>query len=513
MTAVATPTAARPRRAASLGLLIFALVTTIAAFAQVGLARDGSLPTGMFGYGLAIAGLAGIAYFVMQKWTPYADPVLLPIGVLLNGLGLAMIYRIDQTKTADYEADKLRFETANPGKKYFPYGAGANIDGQLLWTILSIGLFIAALILLKEIKALQRYHYTLGAVGLVLLIMPMFFPGINGSKIWIQLPGLSIQPAEFCKFAFVAFFAAYLVKKRAALSLVRRKVWLLELPRSRDLFPILAFWVLMLMVLAVENDFGTALLFFGLFISMLYIATGKGSWVFIGLSMFIGGALLVYLGAKVVGGPLEHVNQRVEIWLHPEHYFGGGCRLPNGSVDNMLDGKPTYNECLQMGGDYSTSDQLMKGLFAMGQGGVLGTGLGQGQPYLNDLAFSDEIFTSFGEELGLTGLMAMLLIYALLVERGFKVAIATKDEFSKLFAGGISFVFALQVFSIVGGVTKLIPFTGLTTPFLTQGGSSLLANWILMAILMRLSHEARKPAPVAIQDEGMTQIVNVGGLR
>jgi cell division protein FtsW (lipid II flippase) len=513
MTAVDTPTAARPRRAASLGLLIFALVITIAAFAQVGLARDGGLPTNMFGYGLAIAGLAAVAYFVMQRWTPYADPVLLPLAMLLNGLGLAMIYRIDQTTTADFTEEKARFEAANPGVEYVPFGVGADVMGQLLWTVLSIGLFIAALIIVKEVKAFQRYHYTLGAVGLVLLIMPIFVGAeLNGAKIWIRIGSFSIQPAEFCKLAFVVFFAAYLVKKRAALSLVSRKVWILELPRSRDLFPILIFWIITLMVLAVENDFGTALLFFGLFISMIYIATGKGSWVFIGLSLFIGGVLVIYLGAQLIG--IEHINQRVEIWLSPENYFGGGCKLPDGSVDNMLDGKPaTQAECWDLGGSYAESDQLMSGLFAMGEGGILGTGLGQGQPYRTPLAFSDEIFTSLGEEIGLTGLMAILLVYILLVERGFKVAIATKDEFAKLFAGGVSFVFALQLFVITGGVTKLIPFTGLTTPFLTQGGSSLLANWVLVAILIRLSHEARKPAPVAIQDEGMTQIVNVGGLR
>ncbi|GAA3212826.1 FtsW/RodA/SpoVE family cell cycle protein [Actinocorallia longicatena] len=512
MSAVATPTAP-PRRAASLGLLIFAIIVTIAAFAQVGLVRDGHLPTQMFTYGLAIAALAGVAFYVIQRFAPYADPVLFPIAMLLNGLGLAMIYRIDQTTADDFQAAVEAYKQSHPGETFKPFGAGADVLGQLLWTVLSIALFIAALIFLKEVKALQRYHYTLGAIGLILLVAPLGFPGINGSKIWIQLPGLSIQPAEFCKFAFITFFAAYLVKKRAALSLVSRKVGPLELPRSRDLFPILLFWILALMIVAVENDFGTALLFFGLFVAMVYIATGKATWVVIGLTMFIGGALLLYIGAHVIGGPLEHVNQRIEIWLNPEPYFGGGCKLPSGEIKNMAGVGFAQRECFKMGGDFSTSDQLLKGMFAMGQGGVLGTGLGQGQPYLNDLAFSDEIFTSFGEEIGLTGLMALLLMYALLVERGMKIAVGTKDEFSKLFAGGISFVFALQIFAIVGGVTKLIPFTGLTTPFLTQGGSSLLANWILIAILIRLSHEARKPAPVAIQDEGMTQIVNLGGPR
>ncbi|MEO5876275.1 MAG: FtsW/RodA/SpoVE family cell cycle protein [Streptosporangiaceae bacterium] len=520
MSAAVTPSPHRTRRTASLGLLIFAIIVMVAAFAQVGLARDGKLPSGVFTYGLAIAALSAGAFYVMQRFTPYADPVLLPLGVFLNGIGLAMIYRIDQSKQQSVidaiERAKLR------GEKFVPFGSGADVTGQLVWTILSIGLFIAAIILLKDVKILQRYHYTLGAVGMLLLVMPMLpvvGQNINGSRIWINLAGFSLQPAEFCKFAFIAFFAGYLVKKRAALSLVSRKVLFLELPRSRDLFPILTFWFICLVVMAVENDFGTALLFFGLFVAMLYIATGKATWVAIGLLLFIGGALLLFVGAQIIGGPLEHVSQRVEIWLNPEPYFGGGCKLPDGSIIQTIksatgaDVAISQSACVGMDGNYSTSDQLMKGLFAMGQGGVLGTGLGQGQPFLNDLSFSDEIFTSLGEEIGLTGLMALLVVYALLIERGMKVAVQTRDEFAKLFAGGISFVFALQIFAIVGGVTKLIPFTGLTTPFLTQGGSSLLANWILIAILCRLSDQARRPAPVAIQDEGMTQIVNLGDAR
>lgn len=514
MTALNTPSPVGPRRTASLGMLIFAIIVAVAAFAQVGLARDGGLPQGMFIYGVAIAVLSFGAFMVVQRFAPYADPMLLPLAVFLNGLGLAMIYRIDQTTTSDFAENKARFEAANPGKTFTPFGSEADIFQQLIWTIISIGLFIGVLIFLKHIKVLQRYHYTFGAAGLFLLIAPLL-PGIganiNGSRIWIRVGPLSLQPAEFCKFAFIAFFAGYLVKKRAALGAVSRKILFLELPRSRDLMPILTFWIICLMVMAIENDFGTALLFFGLFVSMLYVATGKASWVAIGLTMFIGGVVIVLLLANVLS-PLEHVTQRFDIWLHPEPYFGSGCDI-GGTVFNFNNDPEGYRQCVKDGGSVADSEQLMKGLFALGQGGILGTGLGQGQPFITPLPASDEIFNSMGEELGLTGLMAILLVYALLIERGMKTAIATRDEFSKLFAGGISFVFALQVFAIVGGITKLIPFTGLTTPFLTQGGSSLLANWILIAILCRLSHEARKPAPVAIQDEGATQIVNLGGPR
>jgi cell division protein FtsW (lipid II flippase) len=508
MSALSNPLPAGPRRGASLALLVFALIVTVSAFAQVGLSRDGTLPKGMFGYGIAIVVLAGAAFFVVARWAPYSDPLLLPLAMFLNGLGLAMIYRIDQKTAPDYKAVEAAFKAAHPGKTYVPFGTGSSANTQLFWTVFSIVLFVGAVLLLREIKMLQRYHYTLGALGLIFLVAPLFFPAVNGSKVWITVGSFSIQPAEFSKFALVAFFAGYLVKKRQALSLVGRKVLFLELPRARDLFPILIFWVISLAILAVQNDFGTALLFFGLFVSMLYLATGRASWVIIGLTLFVGGAVLLFLLAGVVGGPLVHITQRVDIWLNPEPFFNGGCALPNGTIKSMDGVASPFAACLKLGGNYSDSAQLMQGLFAMGQGGVLGTGLGQGQPFITPLAFSDEIFTSLGEELGLAGLMAILLVYALIVQRGMKTAIAARDPFAKLFAGGVSFVFALQVFAIVGGVTRLIPFTGLTTPFMAQGGSSLLANWILIAMLIRLSDQARRPAPQSIQDEGLTQVVS-----
>lgn len=512
MTSPAVQVETPPRKGAMLALLVFAMVVTVSAFAQVGLARDGTLPTGMYGYGAGLAVLSGAAYFVVVRFTPYADPILVPVAVALNGIGLAMIYRIDQSTGADYAQSKAAFLAKNPGGTFRPFGYGAQATRQLVFTGIAIALFIGAVLLLREVKALQRYHYTLGAIGMIFLVLPVFFPGINGSKIWITLPGLgSIQPSEFSKFALLAFFSGYLVKKRQALSLVSKRVLFLDLPRARDLFPILVFWLISLAILAVENDFGTALLFFGLFVSMLYIATGRVSWVVIGVGLFVGGALLLVGLANVVGGPLEHVTQRIDIWLNPEPFFNGGCAMPNGTIKNMngIPGNVALPQCVKMGGNYSDSAQLMMGLFAMGQGGLLGTGLGQGQPFLTPLSFSDEIFTSLGEEIGLTGLMAIMVLYILIISRGMKVALAARDPFSKLFAGGISFVFAIQIFAIVGGVTKLIPFTGLTTPFLTQGGSSLLANWILIAILVRLSDQVRRPAPQAIQDEGMTQIVSM----
>ena len=512
------------RRGASLALLVFALVVMVSAFAQVGLARDNKLPVGVFGYGIIITALAAVAYLAVARWTPYADPLLVPLAVFLNGIGLAIIYRIDQTtikSVADaVAASKAHCKSvlaADPAAHcavFTPYGAGASIATQLMWTAVSIALFTGAVIMLKDVKVLGKYTYILGISGLIFLVIPVFFPGINGAKVWITIPGVgSVQPAEFSKFALVAFFAGYLAKNGPAMAVVGRKIGPFALPRARHLMPIIVIWLISIMILVIQNDFGFQLLFFGLLISMLYIGTGRAIWVVIGIGLFAVGCVGIYLLAKAMsGGPLEHLLQRVEIWLDPQAYFNGGCKLANGQVlSQFADAHPKtpIGDCAKLGGRYSDSSQLMQGLFAMGQGGVLGTGLGQGQPFITPLAFSDEIVTSLGEELGLTGLMAILAVYMLLIQRGFKTALACRDAYSKLFAGGVSFVFALQIFVIVGGVSKLIPFAGITTPFMAQGGSSLLANWILIAILVRLSDQARRPAPQSIQDEGLTQVVQL----
>ncbi|MFC5187805.1 FtsW/RodA/SpoVE family cell cycle protein [Actinomadura harenae] len=531
------------RNAASLALLGFAMVLTLAAFAEVGLARDGSIPAGLFVYGGGLVILALVAYAAQLRFAPFADPLLLPLAVALNGLGLAMIYRLDLDTSADRKAAELA------GKKVIRDAADAS--GQLIWTFVGIALFVAAIAIMRDTsnpdaklsftpKTAQRYTYIIGLGAIVMLLLPIV-PGIgaeiNGARVWINVGGFSVQPGEFAKLMLVAFFAGYLVNKRQAMSLIGKKIGPLSLPRARDLGPVMVIWVLCLGVLFIQKDLGTALLYFGLFVSMLYIATQRVSWVMIGV-----GLLAVAVFVITLLPFMAHVNQRIDIWQNPRPYFDGGCLMKNGKVVPVnpntdifkqakvtLEAKaqqqdaagqkatalqtrlvgPGWWACTKMGGEYSDSAQLMKGMFALGQGGVLGTGLGQGKPWQTPLSFSDFIFDSMGEELGLTGLMTLLLMYALIVQRGMKTAVAARDPYLKLFAGGVSFALALQVFVIVGGVTKLIPLTGLTTPFLSQGGSSLMANWILIAILVRMSHDARKPAPQAIQDEGMTQIVSL----
>ncbi|MCX5211718.1 FtsW/RodA/SpoVE family cell cycle protein [Kitasatospora sp. NBC_00240] len=438
-----TPQGTPNRRNTELALLAFAVLLPVLAYANVGLAIDGSLPAGMLGYGLGMGALALVAHLVMRRWAPYADPLLLPLATLLNGLGVVMIWRLDK-------AGKLLAKN---------YPAAAN---QLMWSALGIAFFIVVMVFLKDHRVLQRYTYISMAVALVLLAAPAFFPSRDadfGAKIWIHLGPLSFQPGEFAKIILTVFFAGYLMVKRDALALASRRFMGLYLPRGRDLGPIIAIWLVSLLILIFENDLGSSFLFFGLFVVMLYVATERTSWIIFGLLMSVGGAV-------VVGSTASHVKTRIDAWLDPMAAFSG------------------------KGG----SDQIGQSLMAMGSGGVTGSGLGQGRSWLIGFAAkSDFIIGSFGEELGLTGLMAIFMVYALIVQRGLRTAIAARDPFGKLFAVGLSSALALQVFVVAGGVTGLIPLTGMTMPFMAQGGSSVVANWALIAILLKISDSARRP--------------------
>jgi cell division protein FtsW (lipid II flippase) len=297
---------------------------------------------------------------------------------------------------------------------------------------------------------------------------------VAGAKIQIRLGSFTIQPEEFAKLALAVSFAGYLVAKRDVLALAGRRVLGIDLPRARDLGPILVAWAASLLLLVFESDVGTSAVFMGLFVATIYIATSRTSWLLIGFLLFVVGA---FAASKL----FAHVGERFDIWLHP------------------FQGQNPFNN----------SFQLVQGLYGMANGGLLGKGLGAGQPYLTPLVQSDLVISAFGEEIGLAGVMALLLLYGLIVQRGLRAAISVKDPFSKLLAGGLSFMLALQVFVIVGGVTRLIPLTGITTPFLSQGGSSLVASWMLIAVLARVSDTARRPPPRPIQEEGLTQVVTL----
>jgi cell division protein FtsW (lipid II flippase) len=459
----------RGRRGTELLMLVFAVGVVLAAYASAGLGLNGKLPAGLIEYGAAFAVLVLAAHLAVRRLAPWADPLMLPLAALLNGLGIVMIYRLQESGRG-----------GNPGNRISTMTASTTAY-QVVWSAVGIAAFIAVLAVIREPRTLQRYTYTLGALGLVLLAVPALLPARfsavpgTGAKIQVAIGGFSIQPEEFAKLALAVFFAGYLVAKRDVLALAGRRVLGIDLPRARDLGPVLIAWAASLLILVFETDIGTSAVFFGMFVAMIYVATQRTSWLLIGIGLFLFGT---YAASRL----FQHVGERFTIWLHP---FAGN--------------NPTH-----------AAFQLVQGLEGMGFGGILGTGLGHGQPFYTPLVQSDFIITAFGEELGLTGLMAILLLFALIVQRGLRAAIGVRDPFAKLLAGGLAFVLALQVFVIVGGVTGLIPLTGITTPFMSQGGSSLVASWAMIALLMRISDTARRPAPQAIQDEGMTQIVRAG---
>ncbi|MCQ0001242.1 MULTISPECIES: FtsW/RodA/SpoVE family cell cycle protein [Streptomyces] len=461
------------RRNTELALLGFATAIPVFAYLNVGLALDGEIPAGMLGYGLGLGLLAGIAHLLVRRFAKYADPLLLPLATLLNGLGLVLIWRLDQSPRLI--ADSIR--------KYGSHSGDA--PQQLMYSAIGVALFLLVLVFLKDHRVLQRYTYISMVVAIVLLLLPLV-PGLGtdsfGAKIWIRVGPFSIQPGEFAKIVLAVFFAGYLMVKRDALALASRRFMGLYLPRGRDLGPILTIWALSLAILVFENDLGTSLLFFGMFVVLLYVATERTSWIVMGLLMAVGGAV-------VVGSFATHVQSRVAAWLDP--------------FECLKTAPPDTNMAW-------ACDQMTQVLMSFGSGGTIGTGLGQGNSDLIQFAVnSDFIFATVGEELGLAGAMAFILLYGLIVERGLRTALAARDPFGKLLACGLSGAFALQVFVVAGGVMGLIPLTGMTMPFLAYGGSSVIANWALIAILLRISDTARRPAPAPAPnpDAEMTQVV------
>jgi cell division protein FtsW (lipid II flippase) len=395
------------------------------------------------------------AHLAIRFLAPYADPVLLPAVALINGLGVMFLRRLDLGRAKqDARVD-------------FPVFAG---DGfrQLAWTAFAVLVAVGLLVIVRDHRSLSRYAYTLGLTGIVLVLIPAVLPAkfssINGAKLWIKFGGFQIQPGEFAKLLLLAFFAYYLVRKREVLSLASKRILGIDFPRGRDLGPVVTVWLLSLMVLVFEKDLGTSLMYFGMFVVTLYVATERVSWLIIGLLLFFGGAVLAYVLGGTVGGPFFSFHQRAEIWLNP-------------FADPHGDGY-----------------QLVQALLGLVTGGLFGAGPGSGQPLQVPEVRTDFIFAGMGEEIGLFGLTALLVVYLLIVERGLRAALGVRDSFGKLFAGGLAFTLGLQVFVIVGGVSKLIPLTGQTTPFLSAGGSSLMANWMLIALLLRISDAARRPA-------------------
>ncbi|MGH3777909.1 MAG: FtsW/RodA/SpoVE family cell cycle protein [Pseudonocardiaceae bacterium] len=463
-----TTSAPPTKRGLELIMLAFASIVVTTALVLVELNQQQEVSRSLLYYGAAYLALFGAAHIAVRVLAPYADPLILPCVALLNGLGLVLLHRLD---LADETAARSVGDPVPTG----------NVPYQIAWTALALGLFVAVLVLVRDHRMLARYGYTCGLVGLGLLALPGLLPSavseVNGAKIWLRFGGLGIQPGEFAKILLMIFVAAFLVAKRDLFTTAGRSVLGMELPRARDLAPLLMAWGFSLGVLVLEKDLGTSLLFFGIVLALIYIATERVAWLVIGLIFFIGGAI-------VSGMLFAHVQRRVIAWLDPfSDYDGAGY-------------------------------QMAQSLFGLGTGGVFGTGLGAGRPDLVPAAHTDFITAAIGEELGFVGLAAVLFTYLLLVMRGMRTALTVRDTFGKLLAAGLSFAVGLQVFIVVGGVTKLIPLTGLTAPFLSYGGSSLLANYILVALLLRISHAARSSAapsaprkPVAPLAEAHTEMV------
>lgn len=436
---------ARPRRVVEMLLMLIAVALGVGGYALTTINRTGEVPGNLGQHIVILIVLAVVAEVGMHILAPYADPVILPISVALTGIGLAMIYRLDMS----YEL--LGKDTV-----------GLN---QLIYVGIAITLAAIALFFVRDHRSLRRFTFTFGIASLILLLLPVI-PGLgvetNGARVWIKLGPLSAQPGEIVKITLAIFFAGYLVANRDKLAIAGRKIFGLQLPRGRDLGPIIAVWLIGIAILVFQRDLGTSLLFFGLFVAMLYVATNRVSWLIIGFAMF---TPAVFLAISL----FPHVSARFDVWLNamePEVYN----RDPGGSY------------------------QVVQGIFGQASGGLTGTGWGEGYPQLVQVANSDFILSSLAEELGLTGLAAILMLYLILIERGLRAAIGVRDGFGKLLATGLSFSLALQVFVVLGGLTRVIPLTGLTAPFLAAGGSSMVSSWLTIALLVRISDAARRPS-------------------
>ncbi|MBA8817100.1 cell division protein FtsW (lipid II flippase) [Microbacterium halimionae] len=421
-------------------LLLFAFVINAGAVALVQLGALGAIDASFLIYGGAVSVLTLVIHILLRIFARDADPFLLPIATLLTGLGIAMIYRIDIADNAE--------------------GWDSFAIKQLAWTAIALVLAIAVVLLLRNYRILFRYTYVAGFAGVALLVLP-FVPGLGtdaNADVWVSVGFFSFQPGELAKIALAIFFAGYLVRTRESLTSVGTRFLGMTWPRARELGPLLVIWLISLGTIVLQRDLGTGLLIFGMFVAMLYVATGKTSWVLIGLGLAVAGAVL----ASQI---LTYVGWRFTNWL--DAFNPAVIDAPGGSY------------------------QLVQGIFGLAHGGLIGTGLGQGRPYITPLSQSDYILPSLGEELGLIGVFAILCLYMVLASRGLRIGLAGQDDFGKLLATGLSFTVALQVFIMVGGVTRVIPLTGLTTPFLAAGGSSLIANWLIVAILLRISDSVR----------------------
>ena len=417
--------------------LIPALFLSALGFILVYSNQAGNLTEYSVSYVVIFVVLFGIAHIGRRFLAVRADPYILPVTALLSTLGIVFIYRLD---------DELALK-------------------QAMWLVAGVAAFLVVLAFVRDMKLLARLRFPIGILGvLILLFTAAFGNTINGARLWVNIGPIGFQPGEFAKILLVIFFAAYLVDIREALTVSTRRVLGVPLPPLRYLAPLLIVWALSMALMVFMKDLGTSLLFFGALLALLYAATGRILYVLVGLLLFVAGAGILYLA-------FPHVQNRVDVWLDPwEDARGKGY-------------------------------QIVQSLFALAAGGLFGRGLGEGYltlpsgqariPYVE----TDFIFSAIGEELGLVGAVGIILLYLLFAYRGFRIATKAGDDFRRLLAAGLTSIFALQAFLIMGGVTKLIPLTGITLPFVSYGGSSIVANFVLVALLLRVSDRS------AVRDE------------
>jgi cell division protein FtsW (lipid II flippase) len=436
---VAVPSG-RSRRGAQIAFTILALVIAVGAYVLTGLGKRGHVPVTFALYGSIFAVGYVTAAVVIRRFAPDADPTLFPTAAVLTGLGFAMIYRLSGGLAAE----------------------------QATWVAIGLTAFCLTLVLVRDHRQLDAYTYTIGLIGIVLLLLPVV-PGIgrtiNGARLWVRIGPMGFQPSEIGKVLIVVFLASYLNQKRELLRVATSRIGPLRLPPAKHLMPVLLAWAASLAVLFLQRDLGASLLYFGIFVVMLWVATGRIAYLLLGLLLFAIGAAIGY-------AVFDHVQLRVDVWLRaldPEKVFELGY------------------------------GQLAQAQFGMATGGLVGAGLGRGSPGLIPFASTDFIFAAIGEELGMLGTVGVLLLYVVLVGRGLRAALACPDGFGRLLATGLSAAVALQTFVIVGGVTRVIPLTGVTLPFVSYGGSSLVSNFVLLALLVRVS---AGPAPVRPKARG-----------
>lgn len=433
------------RRRTELGLIVVAVLITAGAYALAGLGQQAEIPANIGPFLGVVLALLVTAHIAVRRLAPNADGILLPLAALLNGIGYVFIVRLDEAQED-----------------------GGRLAGlQSLWTAVAIGAFILTLAFVRRARDLERYRYTFAALGLFLLILPLFpviGREINGSRIWVALGPVNFQPGEVAKIVLAIFFAGYLVERRELLALSTFRIGPLHLPDPKHLGPVALAWGVSLLIMTAQRDLGSSLLFFFLFVVMLWVATGRTTYLTVGTSLFA-------MGSFVAFSMFSHVQQRVDVWLDPW---------------------PLAND---------EGFQVVEAAFALADGGIAGTGIGLGSPTRIPEVETDFIFAAIGEELGLLGGTAVLCAYILMVGAGLRIALRASSAFDTLLATGLTSLLGIQAFIIIGGITRVLPLTGVTLPFVSYGGSSLVLNYVLLALLLRISDNSVKTgaAPVAEQ--------------